>query len=129
MQALLWEAKRGLETNKERLIFNNLREAVSFRARVQLVVATRLQAQQPSFRLHTSQRKTDLNVLWSDRLIEIFVVNPSMLCFGQEVLHGDLQGLDYDLGDMHILTLKIKEDIKFQRGINVNLNPGNFTRL
>jgi hypothetical protein len=25
---------------------------------------------------------------------------------------------------MHILTLKTKEDIKFQRGINVKLNPG-----
>jgi hypothetical protein len=53
MHALVREAKQGLETNKERLLFNNLREAVSFRARVQLVVATRLQAQQPSFRLRT----------------------------------------------------------------------------
>jgi hypothetical protein len=55
MQALLREDKQGLETNKERLLFNNLREAVSFRARVQLVVAMRLQAQQPSFWLHTSR--------------------------------------------------------------------------
>jgi hypothetical protein len=42
------------------------------------------------------------------------------------VLHYDLQGLDYDLGDLHRLTLHIKEDIKFQIGINVKLNPGKF---
>jgi hypothetical protein len=30
------------------------------------------------------------------------------LLFEQEVLHGDLQGLNYDLGDMHTPTLKIK---------------------
>jgi hypothetical protein len=40
------------------------------------------------------------------------------------VLHSDLQGLDYDQGDMHTLTLKIQEDIEFQRGINVKLNSG-----
>jgi hypothetical protein len=45
------------------------------------------------------------------------------------MFHGDLQGLDYDLGDIHTLTLKIKEDIEFQRGINVKLNPGNFSCL
>jgi hypothetical protein len=27
------------------------------------------------------------------------------------VLHGDLQRFNYDLNDMHILTLKIEEDI------------------
>jgi hypothetical protein len=53
MQALLREVKQGFETNKERLLINNLREVVSFRARMQLVVATRLQAQHLSFRLHT----------------------------------------------------------------------------
>jgi hypothetical protein len=41
--------------------------------------------------------------LWSDRLIEILIANPSKLHFGQEVLHGNLQRLDYDLGDMHTL--------------------------
>jgi hypothetical protein len=70
-----------------------------------------------------------LNELWSDRLIEILIANPSKLRFGQEVFHGDLQGLDYDLGDIHTLTLKIKEDIEFQRGINMKLNPGNFSCL
>jgi hypothetical protein len=45
------------------------------------------------------------------------------------VLHGDLQILDYDLADMHTLTLKMKEDIKFQRGINVKLNPGKYSSL
>jgi hypothetical protein len=55
-------------------------------------------------------------------LIEIIIANPSELYFGQEVLHGDLKILDYNLGDMHTLTLKIKDDIKFQIGINVKLN-------
>jgi hypothetical protein len=64
-----------------------------------------------------------LNELWSDRLIEILIANPSKLVIGQEVLYGGLQTLNYDLGDMHILTLNIKEDTKFQRGINAKLNP------
>jgi hypothetical protein len=70
--------------------------------------------------------KTDLNELWSDRLTEILIANPSMLNFLQEVLHGDIQRLKYDLSDMHILTLNIKEDIDFQIGINVKVNPGKF---
>jgi hypothetical protein len=70
--------------------------------------------------------KTDLNELWSDRLTEIFIANPSKLNFLQEVLHGDIQRLKYDLGDMHILTLNIKEDIDFQIGINVKVNHGKF---
>jgi hypothetical protein len=65
-----------------------------------------------------------LNELWSDRLIKILITNPSKLHFEQKVLHGDLQRLYYHLGDLHILTLKIKEDIEFQREINVRLNPG-----
>jgi hypothetical protein len=69
-----------------------------------------------------------LNDLWSDRLIEILIANPSELHFGQEVLHGDLQRLDYDLDDMHTLTPQIKEDIKFQRRLIVELNPGTFPR-
>jgi hypothetical protein len=71
--------------------------------------------------------KTDVNELWSDRLIEILIIIPSRLHFGQKVLHGDLQRLDYDLDGMHTLTLKIKEDMEFQRGINVKLNPGKFS--
>jgi hypothetical protein len=67
-----------------------------------------------------------LNELWSDRLIEILIANISKLHFGQEVLYGDLQRLYYNLGDMHTLNLKIKEDIEFQRGINVKLNPVKF---
>jgi hypothetical protein len=54
-----------------------------------------------------------LNELWSDRLIEIIIANQSKLHFGHEVLHCDLQGLDYDLGDMHTLNTQIKEYIKF----------------
>jgi hypothetical protein len=56
-------------------------------------------------------------------LIEILIVNPSKLHFGQEVLHYYIQGLDYDLDDIHILNPQIKEDIEFQRGINFKLNP------
>ncbi len=74
-------------------------------------------------------RKTDLTELWSDRLIEIIIPNAPELHFGQGLLHGDLQRLDYDLGDRYTLTPKIKEDIEFQRGINVKLNPGNFSCL
>jgi hypothetical protein len=70
-----------------------------------------------------------LSELWSDRLIEILIANPSKLHFDQQVLHGDLQRLDYHLGDMHILTLMIKEHIQFQRGINVKLNPRKFSSL
>jgi hypothetical protein len=34
MQALSREVKQGFETNKERLLINNVRETVSFRARM-----------------------------------------------------------------------------------------------
>jgi hypothetical protein len=44
MQALSREVKQGFETNKERLLINNVREEVSFRARMRLVISTRLQA-------------------------------------------------------------------------------------
>jgi hypothetical protein len=67
-----------------------------------------------------------LNEIWSDRLIEILIGNPSKLHFAQEVLYGDLQRLSYDLGDMDTLTPQIKEDIEFQRGLVVKLNPGKF---
>jgi hypothetical protein len=54
-----------------------------------------------------------LNGLWADRLIEILTPNAPVLYFGQGLLHGDLQRLEYDLGDRYTLTHKIKEDIKF----------------
>jgi hypothetical protein len=54
-----------------------------------------------------------LRELWSDRLIAILTANPSKLYFGHEALHGDLQGLDYDLGDLDTLTRQIIEDIEF----------------
>jgi hypothetical protein len=65
-----------------------------------------------------------LNDLLLDRLIEIHTANSSKLHFGQEVFHGDLQRLYYDLSDMHTLTLKIKEDIEFQIGIKIKLKLG-----
>jgi hypothetical protein len=62
--------------------------------------------------------------LWSDRLIEIIIPNALELHFGQGLLHGGLQRLDYDLGDRYTLTPKIKEDIEFQIGIIVKLKLG-----
>jgi hypothetical protein len=67
--------------------------------------------------------------LWSDRLLGHQIAIAPELHFGQEGSHGDLQRLYYDLGDVHILTLKIKEDIEFQRGMNVKPNPEIFLSL
>jgi hypothetical protein len=67
-----------------------------------------------------------LKQLWSDRLIEILIPNAPELHLRQGLLHGDLQRLDYDLGDMHTLIPQIKEDIEFQKGINVKLKRGKF---
>jgi hypothetical protein len=61
-------------------------------------------------------RKTDLKELWSDRLIEILIPNAPELHFGQGLFHGDLQRLDYSLGDMKTLTLKIKKILNFKKG-------------
>jgi hypothetical protein len=47
---------------------------------------------------------------------------------GQEMLHGDLQRFDSDLGDMNTLTPKTKEDIEFQIGLIVKPNGGNFSK-
>jgi hypothetical protein len=62
-----------------------------------------------------------LTKAWSDRLVVNLIPKAPELHFGQGVLHGDLQGLDYDLGDMHTPTSKIKEDIEFQRGLIIKL--------
>jgi hypothetical protein len=74
-----------------------------------------------------SRKKTDLTKLWSDRLLEILITNPSKLHFGQGLLHVYLERFNYDMGDMNILTLKIKEDIEFQRVMNVKVNPEEFS--
>jgi hypothetical protein len=71
-------------------------------------------------------RKTDLKELWLGP-IEILIPNAPELYVGKGLLHGDLQGLYYDLGDIQTLTLKIKEDIEFQRGINVKVNYEKFS--
>jgi hypothetical protein len=70
-----------------------------------------------------------LDELWSDTLLAHLIANPSKLKYRQEILHGGLQRLVCDMGDIHTLTLKIKEDIEFQRGINVKLNPGKLSRV
>jgi hypothetical protein len=56
-----------------------------------------------------------LKELWSDRLIEILISNAPELYFGQVLLHGDLQGLYYDLGDRHIPYPNIEEDMEFPK--------------
>jgi hypothetical protein len=56
-----------------------------------------------------------LKELWSDRLLEILIANPSKLQLGQEVLHCDTRGLYYDLGDLHTLYPNIEEDIELTK--------------
>jgi hypothetical protein len=56
-----------------------------------------------------------LKELWSDRLLELLVANPSKLHFGQEVIHCDLKGLYYDLGDLHPPYPNIEEDMEFTK--------------
>jgi hypothetical protein len=58
-------------------------------------------------------RKTDLIELWSDRLLETLIANPSKLHFGQVLLHGDLQRFYYCLGDRHTPYPNIEEDMEF----------------
>jgi hypothetical protein len=57
--------------------------------------------------------KTDLKELWSDRLLAHLIANPSKLKYGQEIIHGDLQRLDYDLGDLHAPYPNIEEYMEF----------------
>jgi hypothetical protein len=65
--------------------------------------------------------------LWLDRLLAHLIAIATELHFGQELFHGDLPRLEYDMGDLYTLTLKIKEDIEFQGGMNVKQNPGKFS--
>jgi hypothetical protein len=55
------------------------------------------------------------------RLIATTIAYPSELNFGQEVIHGDLQFLHYDLVDIYKLTPKIQEVMKFLRWLIVKL--------
>jgi hypothetical protein len=48
-----------------------------------------------------------------DKLIEILILNAPELHFGEGLLHGGLQRLDYDWSYRYTLTPKIKEDIEF----------------
>jgi hypothetical protein len=56
-----------------------------------------------------------LTELWLDKLIKILITNSSKIHFGLEVLDGDLQGLYYDLGDMHTPYPNIEEDMEFTK--------------
>jgi hypothetical protein len=64
-----------------------------------------------------------LKELWSDRLIEILIPNPSKLHFGQEVLHSDLQILYYGMGDRHTPYRNIEEDMEFTIVLIVKQKP------
>jgi hypothetical protein len=59
--------------------------------------------------------KTGLTELCSHKLIATLIANPPELHFGQEVLHGYLQCLHYDLVNMHKLSPQIDEVMEFQR--------------
>jgi hypothetical protein len=63
--------------------------------------------------LHYSKdfRKTDLTKLWSDRLLETLVANPSKLHFGQGLLHGELQGFYYGMDYRHTHHIPISKKI------------------
>jgi hypothetical protein len=58
--SITYESQARILNNEERLRLINLREAISFRARMRLVVATRLQAQHSSFRLRTSSNTSSV---------------------------------------------------------------------
>jgi hypothetical protein len=51
---------------------------------------------------------------WTTSEIEITATNSSGPKPGQGVLQSDLQTLHLYLGDMHVLTPKIREDMAFQ---------------
>jgi hypothetical protein len=53
--------------------------------------------------------EAELTEICSIRLFATTTANPPKLKVGQEVLHGDLQIMHYDLGDMHTLTPKSKK--------------------
>jgi hypothetical protein len=60
------------------------------------------------------QVKAGLTELWSHRLIATPIANQTEVHFGQEVCHGDLQCLHYDLIDMYKLSPQIDEAMEFQ---------------
>jgi hypothetical protein len=57
------------------------------------------------------------------------IINSPLHKIGQGVLQDGLENFLFDLGDMRRSTLKIKEDIEFQRGLIVKLNWRNFSSL
>jgi hypothetical protein len=65
-----------------------------------------------------------LKELWSDRLLETLVANPSKLHFGQGLLHGDIQRLYYGLYERNTPYLNIEEDMKFTKVLIVKQKTG-----
>jgi hypothetical protein len=60
-------------------------------------------------------REIDLTELGSDRLLAHLIAKEPELNFVQEVFHGDLQRLYYDLGDMHTPYPNIEEYMEFTK--------------
>jgi hypothetical protein len=58
--------------------------------------------------------KSELTELCSHRLIVTSIANPPEPHFGQNVFHGDLQYLHYDMIYMHKLCPQINEFMEFQ---------------
>jgi hypothetical protein len=83
-----YESQARIPNNEERLRLINLREAGNFRARIRLVVATRLQAQHSSFRLHTSSNTPSF---------PMNVVHGSFRRFREENAFSILQLLSYEV--------------------------------
>jgi hypothetical protein len=46
-------------------------------------------------------------------------INSPVHNLGQGVLQDDLETLFFDLGDMHRLTVKMEEDMEFDKGLSV----------
>jgi hypothetical protein len=53
VQALFRKVKQRFQTNKEKLVLVKSKRSIKLRVKMQLVVATRLQAQHPPFQLCT----------------------------------------------------------------------------
>jgi hypothetical protein len=59
--------------------------------------------------------KFELTEICSLRLIATTIANPTETNFSQEVVHGYVQTLHYDLVDIHKPTSNIQEVMEFQR--------------
>jgi hypothetical protein len=66
--------------------------------------------------------KAELTELCSHSLIATLIVNPPGIHFGQEVIHGELQYLHYDLVDMNKLSPRIQEVLSESPSLDTKSN-------